>query len=219
MKPLVRWVIGDVSVEGFDCLRHSISCWRKIYGTTFDLMVCHNNCRWNINSLNVPTLDQTKISGTGKPCSTAWKLYPARLRLDAHEIILDNDLVIFGSIEQLDDYLNSQDMFIVSHAVHRRYGRFDSLVKSDMKINTGFIGYPPGFDLSKHIPNIDDWEHFDEQGLIGSILSNKTVSIIPLDEISVCYNRYSLGRSGVHFVGLNGGSSRFWNQYLYGKLL
>ncbi len=137
MKPLARWTIGKVSKTGHEILKESIISFKKIY-PEFDYTVCYNEIELeDLETLeNVSYFQQTHdcCNIQVKPFSiNAWKLFPPRLRINSHEIFLDNDIVIHKRIPQIDKFLQSNkplcygcnDMRINKH---RRlpYGAFSS---------------------------------------------------------------------------------------------
>ena len=150
MRPLVRWIIGPVKKQGFNCLRKSINSFSKIY-TNVDLMVCHNQLEKKqvdlIKSMGVFVYEQIYTKGI-EPKGVAWKLYPPRLRLDAHEIIIDNDIIIGKQIPQINQFL-SENSTLVYEAGKPMYGKFAKYVPKTPYINSGIYGMPPGFNLEK----------------------------------------------------------------------
>jgi hypothetical protein len=230
MKSLFRWTIGDnSSKEGIECLSHSISLIKKKYGDSCDYFVCHSGN--NVNNLNlkgVNFIDQRSFTNSIsiKPFGTSWKLYPPRIRIDSHEIFLDNDLIVYGSLPIIDSFFKSDDVFFCTEGLKRRYGKYDSLIASHQKLNTGLFGLPPNFDFGQKIESklSGNWEgHFDEQGLVASILLEYNVKVIPISDIYIACKdaaeHLSFGRAGIHFVGLNSGNSFYWNEYLAAKAL
>jgi len=225
MKPLMRWTLGDsVSQEGIDCLQQSISSIKKLYNDKFDFVICHSGD--NVNDLqlgNVSFFDQRKATNslTIKPFKTSWKLYPPRLRINSHEIFIDNDVVLYERHPIIDNFL-SNDFIFCTEAAYRRYGIYDSLVKSNDNLNTGFFGLPPHFDfaakLNKRI--IGNWQTwFDEQGLVSSIfVESEEFHLVSLSDVWVCADYFRWGKYGIHFVGLNGGKTEYWKNYNDSKI-
>lgn len=229
-KPLIRWTIGgNVSGDGMLCLKQSIISWSRLYDESIDRVICHNGLNrqrlayiesvahstksavlwqgWHAGSLPVP------------PSSTAWKLYPPRLRLSAPEIIIDNDLVIHNKHSAINDLLADNKPFI-SEALTRSYGIYTSVVRSPRNMNSGFIGLPRHYDFQTELIKnlIGPWDnYFDEQGLVTTTIETIDPTIIPLSDISVCITRYEPGLVGVHFVGLNKGDRRAWSKYRHRK--
>lgn len=232
MQPLIRWVIGPVSDNGFECLRLSVKLAQRLYPEC-RFAVCHNGMSNEqlaslppvelvdqssfVNSIELPPPNEV-----GKP---AWKLYPPRLNEEGHEIILDNDILLYKRSELIDEFLGRKDLCLVTEAYKRSYGvRFEDLVPPDFNINSGVVCLNPGFNYWRSIKSVLDygkkigfvaWEdHFDEQTVVATILSRQNTKIIPLEDIHVCAADYRKGRIGMHFVGLNGSEDQHWLRYL-----
>lgn len=236
-KPLIRWIIGPCHELGFDCLNESVRRFNKLYGSLFFKTICYNQLNTKqINKLPKHLVDQIidqnkfskdlKISPPLKKAGTAWKLYPPRLSLNTHEIIIDNDLIIYKNLEEIEEFLKNKDQFLITEGYRRSYNKtFDKNIKSNFIINSGFVGLPPFFDYKKEIDNILDinkkWEnHFDEQSIVANILQNKKTKIINLNKISI--NGYNTGNfngeCGTHFNGINQGFNTRWMEFLMVKL-
>lgn len=221
MKPLFRWTIGPVKKNGFLSLEISVQKLQEIYSGNF--VICHNN-------LNLPNLtrlekfanrvgcilyqqksDDLKIES---PRGVSWKLYPARLNFEGHEIFIDNDLIIEESIPQIDQFLQKKDYTIMLEDIEVAYGRYKNYIKDGLKLNSGLFGIPPLFDLESKIKMFcNRWEQnatgpysssftFDEQGLVAFLLSAQKLIIIPESTICNCEHAFREGK-GFHFVGLN----------------
>jgi len=235
LKPIIRWTIGDCATEGLEALRLSVNGIRKIFGDSVTLAICYNNIKPN----KLPPVDllinQEEFSHTlpfpppsiddyshtsfqednGAP---AWKLYPPRLDINTHEILLDNDIILYQKPNAIDRFLNSLDIIVATEPLKRSYS--DKYpVKDNFNINTGIMAYPPGFDLRAKISAVlkEPWSnHFDEQTLIASIIQNERVQIIPITEVAVCPHDEPVqrGKCGVHLLGVNHGPSLNWRSYI-----
>jgi hypothetical protein len=228
MKPLARWTISKTCQEGVDCLIYSIKNWKLIY-PEFDTIVCHNNLsRTHLGCLRVAgveLIDQTAHTSSLRypPFDTAWKLYPPRLRLNAHEIIIDNDLVIYKRCPLIDRFLEARNQFVITEAHKRYYGQFDCLIGRNMpNTNSGFIGFPPGYDLQAALnglfmvhPNKGWLTHFDEEGAV-TFLMRRNLQLIPMQQVYACHPKlpFCKGEYGCHFVALNGGFVDHWRHFL-----
>jgi hypothetical protein len=215
MKPLVRWTVGEVSKEGLDCLGVSIRCWKRLF-PQFDTVICYNGIDPDrLTRFGVELLDQS-LHVTSHPVSPrgpAWILYPPRLRPDSHEIFIDNDLVVYNSLPQINDFLcGSHRLF--TQAYGRNYGVYESEVPQGVYINSGLFGLPPGFVFRGEEK---EWEtHYCEQGYVASQWQRGDV-IIPMKDITVAHwehrHKYLRGAYGTHFIGLNWGHSKQWLAY------
>ena len=159
-----------------------------------------------------------------KPTGCGWKFYPPRLDIEAHEIFIDNDMILYDTNKVLNYFLSHNNVFFATEPWKRTYGKYDGLVPRNFNINAGFIGLPPGFDIASEIRQKgggwDGW--FDEQGLVALILSSKQTLIHPKEEIKICVpeNGFGLAKCGMHFVGMNSGYNlEIWNNFLASKLL
>ena len=237
MKPLVRWTIGAVSNLGFLSLEKSIQSLRNIYGNRLDYILCHNNldtkCYEMVSSLGVRLIEQKPCLDMFEPLGVAWKLYPPRLRLDSHELFIDNDLIILNPIKEIDDFLSSADSFLYSECrLDRPYGAYEPEVPLGFRMNTGLFGLPPGFDFEGEIKKSmvasqnNEWTlGFDEQGMVASIFADQEHLIkISLDDIFICgpklsEDEFCFGRNGYHFVSLNSGFNKYWVMFNQGRML
>lgn len=239
IKPVIRWIIGSCSDSGFDLLKMSILKFKKIYLDKFYYVICYNNLSKNqFSKLPLHLCDEIidqkhyceSLSYTPPNCNhlggPAWKLYPPRMYFDRHEIIIDNDIVIYKNLPEIDLFLNSNNIFLTTEAYARNYaGKFINLIKPDFKINSGLVGLPPLFDYGMKIQQLLNsvscneqkrWEtHFEEQAIVATILQNQNTLIIPLHKIQVTGKvmGYKLGLFGTHFVGVNQGFDLYWKNF------
>lgn len=215
-RPLARWTIGPVSRGGFQCLEHSIRTFTRLYDV--DVIVCHN-CDPQQLPASVQRhklYDQRPyLSSTRKPVGVAWKLYPARLAPERHEIVIDNDIVFEQHIPEIDRFFQGHETLLLEGA-SRTYGRFEKHVPANYRINSGIYGMPPGFNLQKWIDFLagpaweknafgehDKSETFDEQGIVAcALLNHRGFHIIPDTSITNCEHHLIEGK-GYHFISLN----------------
>ena len=218
MKPIIRWTIGDVSKEGAMCLESSIINFTKIYKDRFEYYVCHNNINKNylnfLNNLKIKCIDQTKFQKEIKydlgGVEPFWKLLPTRINKDAHEIFIDNDLIIYKELEELEEFLNSEDLIICSEAIKRSYGPdIEEKIDLQIQLNTGFFGIYPKFDFKSKINetilffDLNKKNFFNEQGCLAHIFQKEKISVVRKEKISICLNKIEFGTNGIHFVGIN----------------
>lgn len=218
-----------MSPPGLRCLEHSISKWIEVYGDYAERYICVNGvCTSRFCHLDATCIDQTQHVDTlpWEPHDTFWKFCPPRLRKESHEVIIDNDLVIYGRSPALEDFWTGDH--VIATAAHRAcYGQFETLLKPGWLVNTGLVGFPPGFDfgsmlhkMARIYPFLKLSNHCDDQGAF-IYLTKDLLRIIPLEEITVCnptvdYAPYRLGISGTHFAALNSGRDVYWERYLQG---
>jgi len=235
MRPLVRWTVGPVSRDGFNVLRESIRLFCRLYEDA-DKVVCFNNLdkailRSKLRNLPVRLFevrhDPSEIEY--KPRNEIWKLYPPRMEINTHELVLDNDLIIMDKMGDIDDFFNG-DHTILLQGRNRYYGQYNHMVKEGYKINGGLFGMPPEFDFSESIRNIckDDkerrWQNrSDDQGIIATaLLSYKNFHVVP-NAVLVNYDDNFDTKDpsgvvtdeikGVHFIGVNRHRHPGWEYY------
>lgn len=232
MKPLARWTIGNVSDIGFEILSYSVKYFRKLY-PEFDCIICYNEITEEKISILVDKFLQThdccKIPI--KPYSNAWKLFPPRLRINSHELFIDNDLIIHKKIPQIDEFISgNRHLCYGCHDLTRAfpYGRFSNFFSKNKKnfiLNSGLFGLPPKYDFESEIIKnlneikISNWENFDEQGLVAKCLLDKNPIIILDSQISNCWLDYKFGECGCHFCGHNHKNLSSWSKYKRQKIL
>lgn len=196
MKPLLRWTVGNANQQGLDILAESTKRTTKALGDQFDYVVCHNNTKpedleflkancvgvdfykQNHMECSIPELrDESQFrylipNPKGIPAGSIWKMAPLRLRPNAHEIVIDNDVVIISRHAKLEEFLAGDKMMLAGDKMPW-YGRFAPLI-GDRLFNSGVIGFPPGGNL--HVSRLRRvWEGTgrlrnllanDEQGLL-----------------------------------------------------
>lgn len=213
-KPLLRWVIGGTVAQGVHILKESITRTSKVFGDRFDYMVCHNNMAvedlkfiprvfpfvtlHGQDWMDCPIADQmsttrqqdgsvrTDVYSCG---GSLWKLCPPRMRLDAHEIVMDNDIVFFSAMRQVEEFLaSSRPMLLKEHT--RWFGIYDKMFPPGDKFNSGFVGLPPGFDYRAKLRQA--WKatgsacklsYADEQGLITYVLSQENPIMVEINDV------------------------------------
>ncbi|RTK95658.1 MAG: hypothetical protein EKK64_06180 [Neisseriaceae bacterium] len=224
VKPLIRWTVGPVSNNGFECLNHSFKMLYKLYGDSFKYLVCYNNLT-DAQVKNLPPVERinqnkitNKIPINFPKKNPAWKLYSPRFNMNGYEILLDNDVVIY---EDIFTEILKEDTICVTEAIARSYSKtYIELIPEGFNINSGFICLPPFYDFQneiiKEIKNLEikEWKNFfDEQSLVAITLSKQNTKIISIEDIFVCYNELKKGKYGLHFVGLNYDNFSFWEKY------
>lgn len=189
-KPLYRWTVGGCLQQGLDILAESIEITTKTLGIdTFDWMICYNgltsdnieflkkaigdkpvelvaqdwkNCAIP-DTCKSPRRSDGSYEWDGRRCGgTLWKVSPARMRLNSHEIVADNDVIILKQIPAIEEFLNSKDKVLILEEPIRFYGRYEKYFE-DRKppyLNSGFMGFCPGFDFGKAIRTV--WESHKE---------------------------------------------------------
>lgn len=234
MKPIIRWTIGHAKPSGFKVLQTSVQLINKLYKNQFDYFVLYNgpNPLDYVKTLEADVLDASKYSGLLPipPCSSKWKLYPPRLNSDVHEIVMDNDVVIYNKLPHIDKFLNSQDFLVADGLTRRGLGRtFAKQVPVGKRLNSGIYGIPPNFDLQEALTKkitdlkLKGWTGwFDDQGILAAIMLNKKyiqirpkdISIIPTKRLIGRSAKYLKGKYGMHFCGINRGHTEYYDRFL-----
>jgi hypothetical protein len=233
-KPIIRWIIGPCHAAGFESLTQSIKRFKRIYGGCFYYIICFNQLdefhqsKLPVNSVDAIINQNDYRNELDKPppqignliAGPCWKLYPPRLSANQHEIIIDNDVIIYKRFPEIEKFLETDDLFLISQAFQRSYhGRFEKLVKDNFNINSGLVCLPPKFDYAAKINNLiretkGTWQtHFEEQSLVATVLQDENVEIIPINKIQVSGPTpgFKIGSCGTHFCGVNKGYVKDWD--------
>ena len=127
-KPLFRWTIGNTLPQGVEILSESIDRTTNAFGIdNWDWAICYNGLskeevqslmqvidkrpirlvaqNWAtcpiVDNVQSPRRKDGSYEFDGKLCGgTLWKVCPARMRMDAHEIVMDNDIVVLKKFPQ-----------------------------------------------------------------------------------------------------------------------
>jgi hypothetical protein len=246
-KPLLRWIIGGTIEQGINILKESIIRTCKVFGDRFDYMICYNNMSASdlqfikrispfvtiyhqdwidcpiADHMTSPRLADGTVRTDAHICGgSLWKLCPPRMRIDSYEIIMDNDIVFFESINQIEEFLVSSRPMLLRENI-RWLGIYDNLFAPNEIFNSGFVGLPPGFDYQSKLRKA--WKdngslckltYADEQGLITYVLKQENPIIINPEDIielhqlglaadfngSLCYSKYNFTEKNkaAHFV-------------------
>ena len=122
-KALFRWTLGNPSELGFKIFEESlVVTMQALVAETFDWVVCYNNLDEHQFKRLCLIVKETPIKlfqQLQKDCPVSqqnlgslWKLCPPRLRMMSHEIIMDNDVVIWKRPPEIDEFLESSKVFI-----------------------------------------------------------------------------------------------------------
>lgn len=202
LKPLWRWTVGSCLQQGLDVLAESIKRTTSVLGIDrFDWLICHNGLtqeqldflktsigdkpitlfeqHWTMVPIDdvcqTPRRPDGSLEWNGNKCGgSLWKVAPARMRIESHEIVMDNDIVILKNLPQIDEFLKISDRALILEEPIRFYGRYDHLFGAGGPfLNSGLMGMPPGYDFGAAIRRIWDangklqkLSQADEQGLL-----------------------------------------------------
>jgi len=243
-KPLFRWTIGNCLQQGLDILAESINRTIKALGyENWDWAICYNGltrenlefiqkvvgdrrihllpqswatCPVNDNCLT-PRRRDGSFEWNGNKCGgTMWKVCPARMRMETHEIVMDNDVILLKKFPQIDEWLAQTEKALCLEEPIRFYGRYDCLFGADPPyLNSGFMGFSPGYDYGSAI--FETWikhgrymnlSQSDEQGLLTYTLSRQpNIRVNTSQMVEVLHRDFRTrltGREqGIHFTQAN----------------
>ncbi len=252
-KPLFRFTVGATTQQGLDILEESVFRTMRALGeTNWDWMICYNNLNstqqeflkyivqgrpislypqsWTSCPVDDHIWSPVKPDGSievdGSNCGgTMWKVCPARLRYDSHEIIMDNDIIILKQLPQIEQFLSSIKRTLILEEPIRYYGRYANLISFDDRMNSGIIGLPPNYDFGKEIRK--SWEENskhtritqeDEQGLLTYTLQKQPNIRIPKEDVRELLAddspRTITNENGIHFCQANRTDEhKTWQKY------
>ena len=195
-KPILRWTIGNVhGSRGYEILNLSIQRILDLYADEFNYYVCYNcksNPKLDLIQKKYPNVQFVKqkwencalpILFTGdnvtyekgqKVNGSLWKICPARLDINTHELILDNDLVFTKRPKLIEEFLAGNKNLIIRDS-NFYMGRYADFFEENISgFNSGVMGLRPKYDFKEEI--LKTWHgdhHFDygdEQGLLMATL-------------------------------------------------
>jgi hypothetical protein len=227
MRSIIRWSLGPVRKAGLETLRLSVGMAKRLF-PDFDFLIYHNQLEKHhldfIKTLGVELLDCNEATAILKPTpgyNVHWKLLPPRVRPEAHEIVLDNDVLLRRIPKPMSLFLESDGHALVCEGLHHLFGSFDQSLPRDVHINSGIFGLPPGFDFENKCREaaatigLKKWTNwFDEQGMVAAVLSGMPHYTIPLSSVAIIE---PTGRirdcDGYHFVHVNYKDHPAWQQF------
>jgi len=256
-KPLFRWTVGSCLAQGLDILGESIQKTTAALGLDrFDWMICHNGLNqedldvikryignkpitlfkqnWEMAAVPddiawaSPKRKDGSYEWNGNHCGgTMWKVCPPRMRMESHEIVMDNDIVLLRKFPQIDHFLKMPNMALILEEPIRFYGRFDAVFPDGGPyLNSGFMGFPPGYDYGSEIKRV--WEQHgslqnlsqaDEQGLLTYTLSRLPSVRVKKEQMKEVLARDFRSEidgteQGIHFTQANRiPKHHCWNKY------
>jgi len=243
-KPLFRWTCGPCLQQGLDILAESIHRTTDALGVDkWDWLICHNGLNKDevtflhnaIDDLPVQLLNQNwatcpipdncqspripngAFQWNGNKCGgTLWKVCPARVRMESHEIVMDNDVILLKAFPQIEEWLKQTEKALILEEPIMFYGKYTPLFdKEGPYLNSGFMGFPPGYDFGSRI--FEEWvknerhmnlSQADEQGLLTYTLSQLPSIRINKEQMVEVLHRdihthITGNEEGVHFTQAN----------------
>lgn len=180
------------------------------------------------DDMQTPRRADGSFQPDGTRCGgTLWKVCPPRLRMESHEIVMDNDIVLLKKFPQIDEFLASHDKALLLEEPIRFYGRYDCLFpKESVNFNSGFMGFPPGYDYGAEIyknwfdhGSLTHLSQADEQGLLTYTLSRQpSVRVKPEQMVEILHREFGRNitgdEQGLHFTQANRAPNhRAWKFY------
>lgn len=243
-KPLFRWTVGPCLQQGLDILAESIHRTTEALGVEkWDWLICHNGLNkdevafiqksiddlpvqifsqsWAMcpvpDNCQTPRMKNGSFQWNGNKCGgTLWKVCPARMRMESHEIVMDNDVVLLKAFPQIEEWLQEKGKALILEEPIMFYGRYGHLFdKEGPYLNSGFMGFPPGYDFGSRI--FEEWvrhdrlmnlSQADEQGLLTYTLAKlPSVRIKKEQMVEVLHRDISTqitgNEEGIHFTQAN----------------
>lgn len=234
MNPLARWTFGCCNSNGEEALRLSVRSFKRLH-PEFDQIVCYNHVSPTqiemLKRLDVPLLHQMEADcpcklvdiskGFGKDWSMpgwGWKLCPLRLRPEAKELWVDNDIIFRERLPSLSSWLETQNTAIISTAHKRAYGSNLEVPDAD-PVCAGFFGVPETSEFEeKAVLAISKYGgreigYWDEQEIVAFAVLSMAHTIIPMSELTIVKELTQLSPA-MHFIGLNRTKQHdSWNHY------
>ena len=253
MKPLFRWTCGPCLQQGLDILAESIDRTTAALGEDeFDWMICYNGLNsdhvaflQNVigdrpivlepqnwldcaipDRCGTPIRPDGSFEWNGNTCGgTLWKVAPARKRIDTHEIVMDNDIIMLKAIPMIEEFLDDDKVMILEEPIcfYGYYERFHD--RNPPYLNSGLMGFPPGYDYAaalrqkweKHTEWSDEEKkkvplfnisQADEQGLLMLALKDHDNIRVPVEYMTEVlgkdYNKKITGSEyAIHFTQAN----------------
>lgn len=225
----IRWTIGNVSDQGFEALRLSIWGARRIFGASARYLVCVNTVPLELAREKIGEIpsDIEFLSTTDKvPLfvrerfdehlaeGVGWKFAPLRVFPNQFCLALDNDCILWEIPPAIRAWLDAEEpRCLIAEDVRACFGIFADLCGPAPR-NSGIRGLPPGFDLERALrqtlaKRADRLEsELDEQGLqVAAVSLERLPYVVSVSDVTICSpfppHLKTLGRCGVHFVGLN----------------
>jgi hypothetical protein len=164
-----------------------------------------------------------------------WHFVPFRVAPDDHELVIDNDVVIWREPPSIREWRTTTDGLIVQggpngHPLGNRwigYGRYTELVRAidpELNICSGIIGLPPGLTRPSVWPDparLRPWIFCTEQGWMAYwwLTHPGRRMLLPWDEVAIMNtarctpDELVMSRCGAHFTEHNIGRKTTWGRY------
>ncbi len=237
-RPVIRWIKGD----GFDdaVTRAAIGQATRLFGAQADYCLCTQGIDahraravlewatepvewWPVTPATNPTLAGFLHAAGCVPQRFGywWKWFPARVRPDGPEWILDGDMVITSAPPWFDAWAAGVDRVRVSQdnrSEPRIYGAYSGFVDGHLRLYSGLVSLPPHCHYLTAMARVleqqplgaghDGIDHMCEQGVVAATFQAFDPAPIPLYE-------FPFGRAfeGALDFGLEGDQGTAWGYH------
>ena len=152
IKPLIKWLIGDVLPEGYLALEISIENAWQLYSDSVEYVICFNNLKLSTLKRQLKILAEIPVyfydqssHRSAKAGEYGWKFYPLKLTDNRRELWLDNDLILFDRHPDIDEFLfGEKEIFLFLEDIQRVYRpeTLDRFIPRSLEICGGLLGLP-----------------------------------------------------------------------------
>lgn len=238
-RPVIRWIKGD----GLDdaVTRAAIGQATRLFGDAVDYCLCTQSIEaprareilswanqpvewWPVTENDNPELARILTEAGCPPEAYGywWKWFPARVRPDGPEWILDGDMVITRRPDWFAAWAHGKDPVRVSQddksPPQALYGRHADRLRLKSKLYSGLISLPPGCSYMKAMSKVfaryplqsghDGRRDMCEQGIVAATFQKLRAKPIPLHEFPFC-------RAFEDFIdyGIQGDKGKAWGYH------
>lgn len=241
MDIVIRWTFGETlarktSSQAFTMLDMSVRFAKLIFPYARH-SICYNNltadAKRTVRAIgeenDVELLDVSSLLpkwlASKNVKNSWWKYAPQRLDSAKYELVLDNDVILWGVPPTLHEAIRNDAMLALSDGAGQYYGDFlEAVIKNqpNLRLNAGLLGMPQGYH-----PDIDRLEELQlkdffhsEQGFAALNFAeySSLKFLIPLDEVQQLNINQIPPEDlvseyyGGHFCGCSYGHFDFWEE-------
>ena len=240
---LIRWIIGQsqecrLDAQAISLLEVSVRAARAVFPEA-QFVICHNNlgarredvlrlsCELGIEAVETSNHLPGHLPSGGK--NSWWKYAPPRLLLSGHELVLDNDIILWKRPSVLEEWLDSDCLLGLGvegddcrEVLY--YGDYAPQVRAacpSLDLNAGLIGWPPGYRpaVERYRETADEYFH-TEQGFTAWLFATfeGRRKLVPYSAVPLLHTMRigpkELAESccGAHFCECNFGEMQYWRE-------
>jgi hypothetical protein len=211
-RPVLRWIKGDGRDDAVT--RAALAQATRLFGASVDYCLCTVDlsrrraaavAAWATQPVHWWPVRARDHAGLASALRRAgcprddfgywWKWFPARVRPDAPEWILDGDMVVVDRPPWFDAWTAGTDPVRVAQspgAPLEHYGEYAAQCDRDLMFYSGLVSLPPGVDLGAALldvlrhqplrPGHDGRRNMSEQGVVAAAAGALGAVPIPLHE-------------------------------------